>query len=287
MEMVSGILFSFSGVFASGALAMLLADNQWAREHQWLIPVLWSLSGACFIGAILCTKRIRSVFMPREETKREAISLTVRDHGSVPGIGSMGSIAGKATVYIGSIYNAPNAAPIVPERSTPSVENPQEPVSKLGSASPGTARYVNLMGQLQGLISEAETLAANYDRIRQSHPESGPATFPFSVDTDNPKESEAIKLWQTWKSAAKDHMNAINAFCLRTGNPMTTSWPEDNALYGRVAVWSEGSDRLDGPDCSRLLKRHIKRLKRTRDSYAAAFEQDPASAKVTVSWIGC
>src|ERR1017187_107682 len=60
--MVAGILFTFSTAFAGGALAMQLADNDFARDYPWLATVLWGLCALSFLGALLATKRVRSWF---------------------------------------------------------------------------------------------------------------------------------------------------------------------------------------------------------------------------------
>jgi hypothetical protein len=52
-------------------LAFYLGDNEWARSHQWLIPVLWSVSGASFLFAAIRTRRFRSLFGASEQVREK------------------------------------------------------------------------------------------------------------------------------------------------------------------------------------------------------------------------
>ena len=62
-----------------GVLAMYLADNGFARTHQWLIPLLWSGCGISVLLAIFRTRWFRTLFVSQEAVSQEATKQEIRD----------------------------------------------------------------------------------------------------------------------------------------------------------------------------------------------------------------
>ena len=77
------------------ALTLLGSDNQWARDHAWLLPILWWGFGLSGLGATLSSKWFRSIYRrfivsqesvsrstANQETHGEASPNITATHGS-------------------------------------------------------------------------------------------------------------------------------------------------------------------------------------------------------------
>jgi len=91
---------------AASALALVLADNQWAKENAWLVPLLWGLS-AIFAACTLAAARwFRRLFAAQEVPSHKAKE-THGAHSPAMAVGSLGDIAG-ANVNIGGVQHVTN-----------------------------------------------------------------------------------------------------------------------------------------------------------------------------------
>jgi hypothetical protein len=64
---------------AGSALALLLSDNQWAKDHASLIPVSWTLTTTFAAFALASARWFRKLFVSQERVNQGAIRQEIRD----------------------------------------------------------------------------------------------------------------------------------------------------------------------------------------------------------------
>ena len=99
---------AFGVAFLSWVLAMYLGDNQWAHQHQWLLPVLWAGAGLSFMFAVFRTPWFRARFISEKSVSERTIVQSTRGNSNSPI--AFGSGASVGTINV----NAPAGAPPLP-----------------------------------------------------------------------------------------------------------------------------------------------------------------------------
>jgi hypothetical protein len=61
-----GTFLTLAVASAGGALAMLLADNEWAKHHAWLMPALWIATGVFTLLAVASSQWWRRLFVSND-----------------------------------------------------------------------------------------------------------------------------------------------------------------------------------------------------------------------------
>ena len=89
---------------AGAALSIVLADNQWATDHRWLIPKLWWAASISLLLAIVCTKWCRALFTSHKGKAHGDMTLNAKGRpSSVGAVGAIGKIGANSKVYIGAV----------------------------------------------------------------------------------------------------------------------------------------------------------------------------------------
>ena len=79
IRMAFSTLLALSLFCAGGALTLLLADNQWAKDHAWLLPTLWGAAGFFALAAIMSARWFRKLFVSQEAVNQEASKQEIHD----------------------------------------------------------------------------------------------------------------------------------------------------------------------------------------------------------------
>jgi hypothetical protein len=100
--------FSLALACATAVLAMLLADNQWARDHQWLVPVLWVGCVIALFSMLFHARWFRRLFGSQEPSTQEAFTQNIQDSRVSGDVRMVGEVGGH---YIESLHIHDNPTP--------------------------------------------------------------------------------------------------------------------------------------------------------------------------------
>lgn len=112
--------FALAVACAFGVLAMYLGDNQFAREHQWLIPILWGGCVVALLFGFLRTPWFRALISSDESLSQRAIKQRTE-----------GPASHAIAATHGSVVNIYNSAPPASEV----VKRPRISIARYGHAS--------------------------------------------------------------------------------------------------------------------------------------------------------
>ncbi len=84
---------------------MLWGDNQWAKNHTWIIPTLWALTGIFIMIALASARWFRALFASQETINGKTIEQNIA--GANSSATSIRDIGAGASVVIGSQVPAP------------------------------------------------------------------------------------------------------------------------------------------------------------------------------------
>jgi len=77
--MAFGTALAFFTLFAGSALALMLGDNQFAKDFHWAAPWLWRLSAIPATVCLASARWFRNLFVSQESVTQEATKQEIRD----------------------------------------------------------------------------------------------------------------------------------------------------------------------------------------------------------------